>query len=279
MTDTSTGGQSTEIEALVELVAGERQRQGIQEPREVARVRPVVPEVVQPVSQQVADSYERRARAHRVQKSLAALTAAAGEHYRDCRMDTFVCDEQHPRIAAIQQNVVAGMMEYCQTMPQRLQAGEGLVAYGPCGTGKDHLVCAAASGAIRVHDFSVIWLNGQAWFGRMRDKIQTDESEQDEIRRLVSPDILVVSDPLPPIGTLTAHQSRMLCWVLDARYRANKVSWATVNIVSADQAVDLMGAPLWERLIDRCWEFFCQWPSYRKPARTFGATQKQGAKR
>ena len=56
-----------------------------------------------------------------------------GSRYAGCRLDNFVvtCDEQ--------QKAVDALREYGKTFGQHYRNGEGVVLFGPPGTGKDHL--------------------------------------------------------------------------------------------------------------------------------------------
>lgn len=140
--------------------------------------------------------------------------------------------------------------------------------FGPVGTGKDHLavgVLAAAVGA----DLSVDAINGQDWYGQLRDRISDRESDTEAsfIASLVRPDVLLISDPLPTIGVLTQHQATMLYRVVDDRYSRCKATVVTLNVENADEAEQAIGATTWDRLCSGAWIVSCRWASARKPLR------------
>jgi DNA replication protein DnaC len=84
------------------------------------------------------------------------------------------------------------------------------------------------------------------------------------VNRMVQPDVLYLSDPLPPFGNLTAHQATMLFRILDARYSRSKPTWVSVNVVSGLELDERIGAQNGDRLRDNAICILCDWPSYRK---------------
>ena len=190
--------------------------------------------------------------------AVAMLVAQAGRRYASATFLNFVGG---PKQAA----AVEYVESWCSAM---LDAWEfsGLLLYGPVGTGKDHLAIAACRQLILERGKSVAWINGQAWFGEIRDSMDSDDrTEAAIIRRLSSPDLLVVSDPLPPFGDLTQHQATMLYRAVDARYSQAKPTICTVNVADDEEAERRMGVATWDRLCHDAWKLNCSWPSFRKP--------------
>lgn len=186
---------------------------------------------------------------------LQGLISAAGKRYADCRLDSFACTTQQ------QNKVVYALREYVTT-----EAADNVILYGPVGTGKDHLafaVCRAAVASGR----TVRWINGQKWFGLIRDAMETDKSEASLIADLAKPDLLCLSDPLPPVGPLTQFQTTMLYRLVDARYSRSLPTICTINVATDDEADSRMGAATWDRLTHGAWKLHCSWPTYRQPAR------------
>lgn len=187
------------------------------------------------------------------------LLADVGDRYSECRLANFVAT------TPLQQRVVASLTAYCKSITIRHAKREGLVLYGPVGTGKDHLAFAVARAAV-LAGLSVKWLNGQDWYGQVRDAMDGDTSEATLIRRIASRDFAVISDPLPPIGNLTQHQATMLYRAVEARYAAGKPTIVTVNVADDNEADMRLGAPTWDRLCHGAGKVKCEWASYRKPA-------------
>lgn len=207
-------------------------------------------------------AYERQAR----WRNFLGSGMAAYEH---CTLDTY-----HAKTPE-QEAVKAGVAEYLAAIGERFSAGEGLLLYGPSGTGKDHLAIAVVRLVIAA-GFTAGRINGPEWFGDLRDLIGSERSERDEIAKLATPDFLLVSDPLPPIGALSQHQATMLYRVVVKRYEMQRPTIVTVNVSKRSEADERMGVAVWDRLKDRAWVMPCNWPSNRKPARVISLEGHDG---
>lgn len=204
---------------------------------------------------------EQAARRHKeeLHQRAKALVMAAGERYRNCTLENFRC------IMPEQTAVVSAVREYIHA-----DFPSGLVLYGPVGTGKDHLAFAVCRAAIKAGK-TVRWINGQNWFGILRDAMDTTRSESSLIGELATPEVLCLSDPLPPsVGDrdgLTPHQATMLYRLVDARYARSLPTICTLNVVDDAEADERMGTPTWDRLCHDAYKIKCDWPTYRQPAR------------
>lgn len=229
-------------------------------------VRQAVSRAAPPQSRPSDDELARRdrerelaARQREINDRLRTLITARGERYAGCTLESYRTSSSE------QQAVVAALSEFSEGIGRAARNGEGgLILYGPRGTGKDHLMFALMSHAIRHADLTVKWVNGMDLLGDIRDRIQTGEQESALIRSLANPDILAISDPLPPFGSLTEFQATMLFRVIDARYSRRKPLWVTVNVANRAEFEERMGAQLVDRLIDGALVVFCNWPSYRE---------------
>lgn len=171
----------------------------------------------------------------------------------------------------LQRPVVNGVAEYIATLPERVRLGEGFLLYGPCGTGKDHLAMAICRAAVLAHGLSVQRINGPEWYGKLRDLMGQDSaSEANELRDLGKCDLLLISDPAPPLGDLTNYQASMLYRVLEKRQANGKPTIVTANVEGSADAAKRMGAATMDRMRYKAWAAACNWPSFRKPSRTFG---------
>ena len=202
----------------------------------------------------------RREHDRRIQNAMDDFQRVRGRRYVQCTFESFQCETPEATAA------VAMLREYASEIASQVNLGAGVLLYGPPGTGKDHLVTCLVREAITA-GIGVFWVNGMELYAGIRDAIGKGESEGDECRKLVAPDVLVLSDPLPPAGTLTEFQAATLFRVIDGRYSQRKATWVTANIASYEEFSMRLGAQNADRLRDGAWVANCNWPSFRKVAR------------
>lgn len=226
------------------------------------------PEVTQEAFRRLAEKKENDVH-QKKQTIFHSLMREVGARYRDCRMENYDIQTQ------AQKDVVNALDEYAADMPRNVQEGNGLLLYGSSGTGKDHLLIALARDAIRDHGTEFRWTNGMTMFGNFRDGIGEERSEVQTVRDYASPEVLILSDPLPPIGTLSQYQASMLMRILDERNREYRPTWATINVKGPAEAIERMGAPLVDRLRDGSVACECNWASFRKAQKTITSSPKE----
>lgn len=197
-------------------------------------------------------------RHHRAEDRLRGFYGERGRRYANCRLSTFACEHD------TQREVVSRLRSYCENVAEHVRKGEGLILFGPKGTGKDHLLCAVARAVILADGPSIEWWNGMEFYARFRDAINEEERESDVVRKMTRPDVLCLSDPLPPAGVLTEWQSLTLFRVLDRRYSDCKPALVTVNVADKAELESRMGPQNADRLRDGAIALYCNWPSYRK---------------
>lgn len=178
-----------------------------------------------------------------------------GPRYIDVRLSTYETTKPEQREA------VGDLKKY---VDQRLwEVGSNVFLYGPPGTGKDHLLASLAYECI-LHGVKVEWINGLDWYGDNRDRMESEATERETIRKLVEPKVLYISDPLPPFGGLSDFQASMLFRVVDGRYRQCRPTWVSANVTGRQDAEKRIGAAIIDRLGENAVAWFCQWPSYRR---------------
>lgn len=167
-----------------------------------------------------------------------------------------------------QRDVVGMVTEWAEGFEQRVKRGEGLVLMGPVGTGKDHLAFGAVARGVSTTGASALWVACRELFGASRDAMSGDEAERRFVRTYVSPDVLILSDPTPPVGDgLTSWQSDVLFRIVDTRWRSLKPTVVTANFADDRDAENAVGAPTWDRITDRAFVALTNWGSFRKSVR------------
>jgi DNA replication protein DnaC len=152
-------------------------------------------------------------------------------------------------------------------MAEEKRRGNGIILYGPSGTGKDHLLVAMAKTAIVDHGLDVKPVFGVDLFSELRDRITDRALEEQWVVRLARPGILILSDPIPPRGPISDYQAALLQRVINKRWNQCKPTWVTLNVESAKQADELLAAAIVDRLKDGAVTAHCDWPSYRRQRR------------
>ncbi len=169
----------------------------------------------------------------------------------------------------IQEKIVAAAREWCHDVAARVSGCEGLIFYGTCGTGKDHLALSCLREVAKA-GYTVRRLSGPEFRRVERDRIAEEDTTETEILRgYLYADVLLISDPTPAVGSLTSHQASQLQDIVDHRYINNKPCVLTINAETEDQAAEELGVPTWQRIVHNAWVMKCIWPSHRMPARRF----------
>jgi DNA replication protein DnaC len=164
-----------------------------------------------------------------------------------------------------QEEVLNRLRSIVPSVAEFVKAGRGIIFYGSVGTGKDFLLAAMLYAAVRA-GVRVEWVNGLEIFRVFRDAMDDrhGESEREIMDRFRQPALLGLSDPLPPVGETSAWRTETLYRILDARYRDGQPIWATMNVVSPDEADKKLSSPVFDRLRHGAELVKCFWPSFRE---------------
>ncbi len=179
--------------------------------------------------------------------------------YATCTLANFECPTD--RHVAVRE----ALRNYGHELGENVKAGRSVILLGPPGTGKDHLVASLVKHAIK-SDVCCRWENGAELFGEVRDRMAADQSEASFVSKYAWPEVLALSDPIPPFGKLTEFQAIMLYRIIDARYSAGKPTWVTINAESQSDAESKLGPQVVDRLAHNALIVACNWPSYRQPS-------------
>lgn len=208
-----------------------------------------------------AERIEMEERAAKITSTIKGLIASAGERFRGYTLQSWAAKVTNQR--AVKQAVI----EWLDTFEERKANREGLVLYGPVGTGKDHLAFGAVAAAVMRHGCTAAFRNGRDLMAEARDRIGAEKSERQLVESLSFQDVLILSDPLPVKGELTDYQADTLYRLVDNRAADGKLTVCTLNVADDAEADKRLGAATWDRLCDRAWKLACFWESHRKPAR------------
>ena len=186
-----------------------------------------------------------------------------GQRYRECSLSNYdaTTDSQRAAVEVLRQHVL--------DFPDR-----NVLIYGPCGTGKDHLIAGLARSLMQsewkpsprgysLHRHPIGVFDGMSLFDTLRDRI-SDRDQVDLTKDSARYPIVYISDPTPLSGALSQFEQRHLYRILDARYRELKPTWMTCNVSSRDQLDECIGVRNSERILDGATSIYCDWPSYRK---------------
>ena len=189
-----------------------------------------------------------------------AILCKIGKRYESCRLATFDVGRKADPFHDVRHDVRSALTDL--DISEHVERGRGVFLYGPPGTGKDHLAIGLLHRAVAV-GYSGDWLDAASFAATMRDRMDTGGSERDAIRRLVEPDVLVVSDICPQGGAATPYQLSVLFQIIDGRYRRQRSTIVTANVSSGSEAGDRLSPAIVDRLRDDSLTLFCNWPSHR----------------
>lgn len=190
-------------------------------------------------------------------ESWKVVKSAVGRRYTDCKISTYeaTSDAQRRSVAEVESFIVQ--------IDKRTSDGNGLILIGPPGTGKDHLAIGCLREAAKA-GHTVGWVDGHTLYQKFRDLIGSDTQEKSAVDEYTRPGVLLISDPVPQVGSVTEHQLTILWRIVDRRYRDQKPTWATLNALDRAEAERRLAPQVVDRLCDGALVVACNWESYRK---------------
>ena len=180
-----------------------------------------------------------------------------GERYRRCTLANYAVASEGQRA------VIAKLMAYAKDFDRVLRDGCGVVLTGPVGTGKDHLLAGLAHLAVAA-GYVVDWWTGAELWAAYKATIQDrDRDPTDLDREIVAPDVLIISDPVPPECEPSNYERTALYRIVDKRYSAMKATWLSLNARDRAEASRRLGAAVLDRITDGALSLTCTWESHR----------------
>lgn len=202
-------------------------------------------------------------------RDMAALSSwerqfahVVGEKYVGCTFDAF--DVRNPQGAA-KKAAVEICRKVAGSVKEIVSRGQNVILMGPVGTGKDHLL-ACMLRPLMSNGGSCRRINGSDLAGQCRDLLDGKSTERDFLDQWAALDLLALSDPDGNREKQSDFYGDWLYRIVDARYRANKPVWATINATDEQDAKQKVGVRAWDRLVHRAVLVETYWPSFRRPA-------------
>lgn len=217
---------------------------------------------------------ERRLKPEEAKWRYQRLRAAVGELYAGCTLENYELYDDRQRA------VHERLTRWVENLSGSISNGQGLLLWGPIGTGKDHLICAAMWTALLIHRFDIDWVEGTRLHQRLRHLGDDWESECNIIYQYTqsflpargewekdivgAPQILAISDPIPLGRSLAPRGTDVLFSIIDQRYRKGFSTWATLNVTTVAEVEQRAPAGLIDRLRDKALMLKCDWQSMRE---------------
>lgn len=186
-----------------------------------------------------------------------------GDRHKDCRLTNYLLNSD-PDYAQRQTEALGRLSAYCGDIPSLLKTGNGLIIYGPCGTGKDHLVVGAIYRAIDA-GVDAMFVNGVRLARKISETIGADAKTDlvDVVKKYAAPDILAISDILLPSGNLSGYHKDALYQIINERYKNLKPTWLTANAHNKEQMDAALSPQVVSRLAHGALTINCEWPDWR----------------
>lgn len=144
--------------------------------------------------------------------------------------------------------IIEAMKNYVENFPEFRKNGQGLLLYGPVGTGKSYSAACVANALID-KDYSVLMTN----FATMVNQIQgMFEGKQEYINSLNRYSLLIIDD----LGAErnTEYMAEQVFNIIDSRYRSGLPMIITTNLTAEElkKPQEVAYSRIYDRVLERC---------------------------
>lgn len=181
------------------------------------------------------------------------------KRYEGCSLESFEVTDGN-RVA------YRAVSEYVKNLGENVKNGQGLVLYGPAGTGKTHLAVAILRRATGL-GYSALFQNAPELMYRFNATYTTGDTEEELIRVLRNVHVLVLDDLGK--GKWTEKVEERIYVVINARYSEMHPTIVTTNLEPA-KLLEFVGQAVFDRLREVSTFVGVGGESYRKKVVTRG---------
>lgn len=200
---------------------------------------------------------KRREQEAENQKRILELKRASlmDEKFRSSSFENFIVNCDNERQFRISER-------YCEKFPEMLKRNQGLLFYGPVGTGKTFL--SACIGNRLMENLHSVFMTSFVKLLQNTSSFQSGEDEEAFIRRMNRASLCIIDDLDAERGT--SYSLEKVYNIVDSRYRVGKPIIYTTNLTLAQmkETTDVRYSRIYDRIFETCYPVEFKGQSWRK---------------